>query len=259
MQLIACQPDIAWEDKPANYRRVRELLDRVDIQPGALIALPEMFATGFSMNAAAIAEPHDGETARCCAELAQQHQAHVLAGLVTQQNNAHHNTAFVFDPAGRRIAEYHKMQPMTVAGETDHYTAGDEVVTFTCNGFTVAPFICYDLRFPELFRIAAARGAQLMPVIANWPAVRAHHWVTLLQARAIENQCYVLGVNRTGHCAPLDLEYRGRSIIIDPRGEILADAGDAETALTCDIDLAPLLDYRAKFPAVADRRANTPQ
>ena len=214
-----------------------------------------MFATGFTMNTEGVHETAAGPTAQFCAKLAREHSAHVLAGMVLREDDGRaYNAALAFNPAGEIIARYDKMQPMTVAGEADHYAPGNDITTFDCHGFTVAPLICYDLRFPELFRAAVDRGAHIMPVIANWPAVREAHWVTLLQARAIENQCYVLGVNRTGDCAPLDLEYPGRSLVIDPRGNILADAGRDETALACDIDLAPLLEYRDKFPALHDRR-----
>jgi len=116
----------------------------------------------------------------------------------------------------------------------------------------VAPFVCYDLRFPEVFRIAAARGAQLLAVIANWPSAREAHWLTLLRARAIENQAYVAGVNRCGEDPRL--RYTGRSVIIDPRGEVLADAGSDEAVITADIDLADLEEYRRSFPALADMR-----
>jgi len=116
----------------------------------------------------------------------------------------------------------------------------------------VAPFICYDLRFPELFRMAVRQGAQLYVVIANWPASRVHHWVTLLQARAIENQAYVVGVNRCG--SDPKVAYAGRSLVVSPRGVILADAGGGERVLSAELDLAALQAYRAEFPVLQDMR-----
>jgi len=123
---------------------------------------------------------------------------------------------------------------------------------FAWQSFQVAPFICYDLRFPELFRASARRGAQLFAVIANWPLTRAQHWITLLQARAIENQAYVAGVNRCGRDPKLG--YNGRSLIISPQGDILADAEDKECVISAELDLAGLLAWREKFPALQDMR-----
>lgn len=256
MQVIGCQLNIAWEDKAANHQRVRDLLARCDVRAGALIVLPEMFATGFSMNVAGVNEDDDGApTERFCAELAREHAAHVLAGIVRRSpgtNERGLNQAVAFDPRGTEIARYTKTHPMTVAGEADHYVAGSDVATFTLEPFTVSPLICYDLRFPEVFRLAAARGAHLLAVIANWPAVRAAHWRALLVARAIENQAYVVGVNRTGPSPELD--YVGGSLLVDPRGEVVAEADDDETTLVAELDFDALLAYREKFPALADRR-----
>jgi predicted amidohydrolase len=117
----------------------------------------------------------------------------------------------------------------------------------------VAPFICYDLRFPEHFRTAARHGAQLITVIASWPIARIQHWVTLLQARAIENQAYVAGTNRCG--TDPKFTYTGRSLIVSPKGEILADAGNAETVISADLSLDDLLAYRKDLPFLADMRA----
>ncbi|HEX7010213.1 MAG TPA: carbon-nitrogen family hydrolase [Phycisphaeraceae bacterium] len=254
MQVIGCQFDIAWQDKATNHERVAALLERADVEPGALIVLPEMFATGYSMNVDEIHEDDSGPTHRFLAELAQRHGAFVLGGVVTRDASSGkgRNEAVVFDPAGRPIARYAKMRPMTVAGEADSYQAGRQVVTFPWHGATVAPLICYDLRFPELFRAAARQGAQLYAVIASFPAVREHHWLTLLTARAIENQAYVIGVNRCGRDPKL--EYTGRSIIVDPRGQVLADAGEREGIVQARIDLAELQAYRQRFPALLDMR-----
>jgi omega-amidase len=131
-------------------------------------------------------------------------------------------------------------------------TNGTGIATFSCNSFTVAPFICYDLRFPEAFRVATRRGAQVLVVIANWPASREAHWRSLLNARAIENQAYVAGINRCG--TDPNHTYAGRSLIIDPRGEILADAGPSEGWIEAHLDLASLTAYRSEFPALEDMR-----
>ena len=136
------------------------------------------------------------------------------------------NEAVVFNPEGKLICRYAKIHPFSFGGESKHYAPGTEIVSFQWHDFVAAPFICYDLRFPEVFRIATRRGAHLIAVIANWPAKRVSHWVALLQALAIENQAYVVGVNRVGNDPKLG--YPGRSLIVDPQGEIVAEGSDRE-------------------------------
>jgi predicted amidohydrolase len=252
MKVACVQFDIAWENKPANYGKVSQLLKEANPEPGTLVLLPEMFASGFSMNVAAIAEGKTRETEAFLSRTAREFGIYLLAGIVTLRNDQGRNEAVVFSPEGVEIARYCKMQPFNLGGEGQHYCAGDDIVTFQWNGFTVAPFICYDLRFPELFRAAAARGAQMFAVIANWPVMRISHWVTLLQARAIENQAYAVGTNRSG--ADPKLAYNGRSIIVNPHGDILADAGDGEKVISADVDPETVVKWRADFPALADMR-----
>ena len=254
MQVIACQVDSAWEDKAATHERVRQLLAGATIRPGALIALPEMFATGFSMHVDTIAEADDGPTHRFLAELARQYQATALAGVVTRAADGRgRNDAIVYAPGGKPLARYCKLHPFSFAGETKHYEAGEKIALFDWHDFHVAPFVCYDLRFPEIFRRAVRAGAELMVVIANWPQPREDHWLALLKARAVENQAYVVGVNRCG--SDPHVRYSGRSLILGPRGETLAAAGEGEQLLQAEIELAPLLEYRRQFPALADMRA----
>jgi predicted amidohydrolase len=251
MQVVVVQLDIAWEDKPENFRRVRQLLATTHIEPGALVLLPEMFATGFSMHVEAIAEATDGPTHAFLAELAREHRAFVVGGVVTRAVDGRgRNEAVTFAPDGKLAARYAKLHPFSFAGETKHYEPGREMVTFTWHDLTVAPFVCYDLRFPEVFRQAVRRGAQLLAVIANWPLAREAHWLALLTARAIENQAFVVGVNRAGsdpHAA-----YGGRSLVVDPRGNTIAAAGAEAQALVCQVDAEPLVEYRRQFPALAD-------
>jgi omega-amidase len=253
MKVYCCQLDPAWEDAPANHRKTRALLDAAAPPAGSLVLLPEMFATGFSMNVAAISDTPEGRTRAFMAGLAGAHNLYLLGGLVsTAPDGRGHNEAVMFDPAGRQIGCYRKIHPFTFGGESEHYAAGDAPVMIDCGGVAVAPVICYDLRFPELFRATVRRGAQLFAVIANWPQPRVDHWIALLQARAIENQAYVAGVNRCG--ADPHLAYPGRSLIIDPRGNVLADAGAAETVIHAALDLPALEQYRREFPALADMR-----
>ena len=252
-RIICCQLDIVWEDKPANYARVRQLLKGRRVPPGAMIILPEMFAVGFTMNVDQARESHSAESEDFLAELAQEFGVWVLGGVVRgRPGQLARNEAVVFDGAGKEVARYCKLQPFSLGGESDHYQAGEQVVTFRWGELTVAPFICYDLRFPELFRAAVKQGAQFYPVIANWPVMRAGHWVTLLQARAIENLAFVAGVNRCG--ADPHLRYPGRSLIVDHHGKVLADGGEREGVIEAELDVEDMVAWRERFPALRDMR-----
>jgi len=217
-----------------------------------LIVLPEMFATCFSINVEATTQPAR-EIEQFVFQLAKSRQATVVAGLAARDEQQRaRNLAIVARPTGTLLTHYSKIHPFTLGGEADCYLAGDKVVTFGWQGFTVAPFVCYDLRFPEIFRHATKRGANLFVVIANWPIARAEHWVTLLRARAIENQAYVVGVNRVGRDP--NLVYGGRSILVDPMGTIRADAGAEEGLLIADLDLQFLERTRRQLPFLQDLR-----
>ena len=257
VKIYAVQFDLAWEDKAANFAKVRALLAAAPPAQGALIVLPEMFATGFSMNLAVTRQRTGREDETFLASLAREHRAHVLGGVVSPgENGLGRNEAVVFSPDGALLARYVKIHPFSLGGEAQGHAAGTDIVTFACSGFTVAPFVCYDLRFPEIFRAAARRGANLFAVIALWPAKRQQHWLTLLQARAIENQAFVIGVNRIGH--EPQFSYVGRSVVIDPHGVIIADAGEQERVLTAALDAETVLAWRRDFPALRDAHWRDP-
>lgn len=253
MRVTGLQLDIAWEDKQANRLKVEELADQFGSESD-LIVLPEMFATGFSMNAESIAEGESGETEQWLASFARKHRVATIGGNVRRGNSSskHYNEALAYSSGGDLLCRYQKIHPFSLGDEHLHYAAGDEVKTFSLGEAVVAPFVCYDLRFPEVFRVASAGGANLIVVIANWPSKRIQHWVTLLQARAIENLSYVIGVNRTG--TDPQLEYNGRSIIVDYMGEIIADAGSEGKGISADLDFAELARWREGFPALRDRK-----
>jgi predicted amidohydrolase len=251
--VACCQLDAAWEDKAASFARARALLAAARLPAGALVLLPELFATGFSMNVDAIAEPEDGPTVAFLKGVASDFGVAVLGGVVRRGPDGRgRNRAVAVSPAGDVLADYAKIHPFTFGEEAKHYRGGDAVATFPWADTTVAPAICYDLRFPELFRAAVGQGAQVLAVIANWPAVRQAHWTALLAARAIENQCYVVGCNRAGD-DPAN-HYAGGSIVIDPRGNVVAGAGAAPCVLQAALDLPALRAYRQNFPALADIR-----
>ena len=254
MRVIGVQFDIAWENKAANFEKVRQLLHAAAPEPNSLVVLPEMFATGFSMNTDAIAEVYGGETEQFLARTAREFKSCLVAGAAMRGRDGHpRNKALVFSPAGELMAFYAKMRPFTPGGEADHYVAGERPTAFSWNGAGVAPFVCYDLRFPELFRsIAGAQQPELFVVIASWPEKRILHWVRLLQARAIENQAYVIGVNRIG-TDPF-YQYPGRSVIVDFNGELLADAATQEGCIQADLDLPTLKKYREGLPFLRDMK-----
>ena len=252
MNVVALQLDIEWENKPANFDKVRRLLVQSKVPADSLVVLPEMFATGFSMNVEGVAEAYEGQTERYLSELAKGLGVCVVGGAAMRSKNGEsRNKALIFGPAGDLIGFYAKMRPFSVGGENNHYQAGEKPMAFRWGEWSVAPFICYDLRFPELFRCAAFRHQpQLYVVIANWPEKRITHWVRLLQARAIENQAYVVGVNRVG--TDPSYSYNGRSVIVDYNGEIMADAGTEESVIQARLELEPLRKYREGLPFLQD-------
>jgi len=251
-KVMAVQLDIAWEDKPANFDRARKLVANARPEPGALVVLPEMFATGFSMNSDAISEPAGGPTEHFLASLAKEHSCWVIGGAAIRgRDGKARNKALVLAPNGSLAAVYAKMRPFNPGKEGRFYTAGRKTTVFDWAGLKVATFVCYDLRFPELFRkTTAAHRPELFVVIASWPEKRVGHWVRLLQARAIENQAYVVAANRTG--ADPFYTYPGRSIIADPQGDIIADAGRAEGIISARLDMPSLRKYRKGLPFLDD-------
>jgi omega-amidase len=253
MYVAGVQLDIVWEDKQANHEKVRALVAAAKLPEGALLALPEMFATGFSMNVAEIAQSEQRETEVFLERLAREQRIFVCGGVVVRGADGRGlNQSVTFAPTGDLIARYSKIHPFSYGGETLQYSAGTEVILYGVGGVEVAPFVCYDLRFPEIFRNAVRQGAKIYTVIANWPEPREAHWLALLKARAIENQAFVLGVNRCGRDPKL--AYSGRGQLIDPRGNVLADGGNREGVFGAEIDLASLYSYRKEFPALQDMK-----
>ncbi|MBK9138256.1 MAG: carbon-nitrogen family hydrolase [Verrucomicrobia bacterium] len=253
MRIALCQFDIAWLDRPKNYATVRHLVESRKPAEGSLLVLPEMFSTGFSLDTLETREWPGGDTENFLSDLAQDFGLYVLAGLVRAASaGAARNEATLVGPRGRELGRYGKLHLFSAAGEDRAHSPGDGVETFPVENTIVAPFVCYDLRFPEIFRMAVQKRAEVLVVIANWPTVRVDHWVTLLRARAIENLAYVIGVNRIGRDP--EREYPGRSLVVDPRGEVVMDAGDRAGVFEVELDLAGLRAWREEFPALRDAR-----
>jgi omega-amidase len=253
MNIAAIQLDSVWEDPRANFSRVERLLEAGPPQAGSLIVLPEMFSTGFSLDLSKTMQGEARETEEFLRTLAMRHRSTVMGGVINPgMDGRGRNESVTFAADGTLLARYVKQRPFSGAGESEVHEAGSDALVFRLGDFTVAPFICYDLRFPELFREATRRGADLFVAIAAWPVTRIEHWITLLKARAIENLAFVVGVNRTGREPRFD--YCGRSIVVNPHGEVIADAGAGETILSASISHAEVAAWRAEFPALRDAR-----
>lgn len=245
------QIDSVWEDRAANHAKARELIANANPQPGSLIILPETFATGFSMNLPVTAEAAGGSTEQFLRDIATQYQCCVIGGVVTRSTpDRGLNQALAIGPDGSVLARYTKNYPFSMGGEDQAHTAGKGVSMFEWQGLRIAPLICYDLRFPELARDAVRAGAEVLIYIAAWPAKRIQHWITLLQARAIENLAYVIGVNRCG--TDPQFTYTGRSLVVDPHGIIIADAAEQERVVSARVDPQIVRDWRSQFPALKD-------
>lgn len=253
MHIFACQFDILWENRSGNLDKVRELLSEHTIPEGSLIVLPEMFASGFSMNVDRVKEDEPSDTEAFMANLAAQYKSCVIGGLVFKHESGKGlNCLSVFGPDGNKIGGYQKNHCFSYSGETDYYISGADIFTFGWQGFTICPTICYDLRFPELYRRGVIAGANLFTVIASWPSTRTNHWDTLLQARAIENQAIVVGNNRVG--TDPKFQYIGHSQIIDHQGEVLEINEGDETCVSAEVSIDSLQAWRDDFRALDDMK-----
>ena len=248
------QLDCAWENKRANFDRVTELLSETAVDAGSLVVLPEMLSTGFSKDTDVTNQGAEREDDAFLRALAMDKGCFVLGGVIsTGASGRCQNQAVIYSPSGDEVCRYVKIQPFNLGGEGAVHEAGSAVMTFEWGGLKVAPLICYDLRFPELAREAVLKqGAEVLIYIASWPSRRYQHWLTLLQARAIENLAYVIGVNRCGNDP--ELSYSGRSVVVDPHGVIIADAGAQEQVVHTLIQNQIVSEWRRDFPALADAR-----
>lgn len=252
MRLAGIQHDIVWEEPSATMAHLEPLVAGAAATGAELICLSEMFTSGFSMNTAVVAEPMDGPSVTFLHRQASRHGV-LLCGSVPTIHPDHElpvNRLVVVDGNGV-IGEYAKIHPFSFSGEDRHYGAGDRFCTLELAGVRCTFFVCYDLRFADEFWVTAA-DTDCYVVVANWPAARRLHWQTLLRARAIENQAYVLGVNRVG--TDPALTYLGDSALVDPLGETLTSASTAETVIIGEVDPRVVRQVREQFPFQADRR-----
>ncbi len=249
LRVTLVQAHLVWEDVDANLAAFGRLIDSLADETD-LIVLPEMFTTGFSMQAAALAEDMEGPTLAWLREKSARRGADLVGGAMMHCDDGYVNRLLWVKPDGR-VLWYDKRHLLGVAGEDKVYTPGTRRLTVTLKGWRIRPFICYDLRFPAWTRNADTPPYDLALFIANWPRRRALHWKALLAARAIENQCYVVGVNRigvdgngNGHC--------GDSMVIDPLGNVLFQKRDFPALHTATLSYAKLQAWRQAFGALAD-------
>ena len=252
MKVAAIQHDIMWEDPAATREHVRPLIADAAARGAELIVLTEMYATGFSMNPDRIAEDEGGPNEQFLRDRAAEHGTYVAASVAQRGTDGNYrNNAIIAAPDGSVAARYAKIHPFSYAGEHERYAAGTQFVTVPVGNLRVSLFVCYDLRFADEFW-ALAPDTDLYVVPANWPQPRHRHWRALLRARAIENQAYVLGVNRVGLAR--DLPHVGSSTLIDPMGERLFEGDAAEAVLIGEADPARVGEVRTQFPFLPDRR-----
>jgi predicted amidohydrolase len=253
MKVAAVQHDIVWEDGDTTRSRLVDPIAEAAASGAALIVLSEMYATGFSMRPERIAEPEGGPNEQFLIERAREHRCWIVGSIAqwsTEEDSKARNVSVLAGPDGA-VHRYAKIHPFSYAGEDKQYQAGTDFCTVDIDGLRVSLFVCYDLRFADEFW-ALGPGTDLFVVVANWPEPRREHWRTLLRARAIENQAYVVGVNRVGTVK--DLKYVGDSAIIDPLGVVLAEQTGQEAVLVADVTAERVSDVRAEFPFLADRR-----
>ena len=251
LRVAGIQHDIRWQDRDATLARLDRTVQEAAAGGARLIVLPEMFAVGFTLDTARVAEPSDGPTTAWLRDQARTRDVWICGSVpVLDAGRDRPANRLVLAGPGDRVVTYDKIHPFSYAGEHRCYAAGDVPVAVEIEGIRVQLSVCYDLRFADQYW-AAAPSTDAYVVAANWPAPRRDHWRALLVARAIENQAYVVGVNRVGTGGRET--YVGDSAIIDPWGRTVADAGAAETTITATIDGDVVASTRETYPFLADR------
>ncbi len=255
-RIAAIQHDIDWCDREANFAHLAPLIAGAAASGARLVLLSETFSTGFATDQPGLGEPEGGPSSQFLAHQARLHGVWVggscpeIAPDAPADDQRPHNSFVLAGPDGQ-MHRYRKIHPFTYAGEERHFRAGDCFTQVTIDGLRFTLFVCYDLRFAdEFWQLATTTDVYLVP--ANWPESRRTHWMSLLQARAIENQAYVVGCNRVGTGG--SLAYSGDSRIIDPLGEVLASAAQTESILLADISADHVAQVRDRFRFLPDRR-----
>ncbi|HYB33889.1 MAG TPA: amidohydrolase [Steroidobacteraceae bacterium] len=249
LRVTLVQQPLVWHDPAANRERFEALL-RPLAGRSDLVVLPETFSTGFSMEVERLGEPAGGPTTQWLTQLATALDAAVTGSVITLEGGRYYNRLLWAAP-GEQLRRYDKRHLFRMGGEHQHFTPGGAAWSVAWRGLTVCPLVCYDLRFPVYSRRRPQLDYDLLLYVANWPAARAAAWRQLLRARAIENQAYVVGVNRVGPDGN-GVAYAGDSAAIDFMGGTLAAGGDAPALLSVELPHAPLAAFRERFPAHLD-------
>ena len=256
LRIAAIQHDIVWRDREANFAHLAPLIAGAAASGAGLVLLSETFSTGFATDRDDLGEPQGGRSSQFLAEQAALHGVWVGGSCPEVDPDAPpddqrpFNSFVLAGPQGQQH-RYRKIHPFSFGGEDKHFRAGDGFVQVAVDGVRLTMFVCYDLRFAdEFWQLAESTDVYLVP--ANWPEARRAHWMALLQARAIENQAYVVGCNRVGTGG--GLVYSGDSRIVDPLGELLATASYGESILLADVSAARVAEVRDRFRFLQDRR-----
>jgi omega-amidase len=247
------QMNVALGQPGENLDKVRALTMEARLRGSELVVFPELWSTGYDLERVdQYATPVDRGIFAETAALAKENSIYVLGSLLERSDRGYRNTAVIFSPEGRLVGQYSKVHLFKPMAEDKYLTAGGEAPLFSLPWGQSALAICYDLRFPELFRKYALGGARVVFLVAEWPLPRVGHWLTLLQARAIENQFFVVACNRVGDSG--EWSFFGHSRVYDPSGELVAGAADEETLLTADLDLDLVDQARQAVTILEDRR-----
>jgi len=246
LKITIIQPNIFWEDIKSNLDKYSEIIS--GIESTDVIVLPEMFTTGFSMNPKVLKEKMDGISVQWMKKMAGKKNASIVGSLIIEDNDKIFNRATWVFPDGK-TEFYDKRHLFTMGQEHLNYSSGEEKIVVEFRGWKICPLICYDLRFPVWSR--NAENYDVLIYVANWPSPRHHHWKTLLLARAVENQSFCIGVNRTG-IDGIGLKYSGDSCLISPKG-IAEFMGEKESVRTFEISFSELHEYRKSFPLLEDQ------
>jgi len=249
LRVTLVQQDLAWHDPAANRARLEALLAPL-VGNTDLIVLPEMFPTGFSMEVEKLAEPADGPTSKWLQERSRALNAAITGSLITNEGGHYYNRLLWAAP-GSEALHYDKRHLFRMANEHHRFTPGSEALSIEWRGFRICPLVCYDLRFPVFSRRRPELEYDVLIYVASWPGVRRQAWRTLLKARAIENLCYVVGVNRIGKDGN-DIDYTGDSVVHDFVGEPLAELAGESAVTTVELDGDRLRAFREWFPAHLD-------
>ncbi|MBZ2406466.1 MAG: carbon-nitrogen family hydrolase [Liquorilactobacillus hordei] len=249
------QLDVKFGDPEANYSNVEKYIEEAVHDKPDVLVLPEMWNTGYDLERLETIADKDGQrTKALLTRLAKHFAVNIVGGSVaTKEDGKFYNTSYIFDRKGQLISQYQKVHLFGLMSEDDFISAGSTLNQFIIDGIKAAGVICYDIRFPEWERKLMSTGQQILFVSAQWPTKRIEQWKMLLCARAIENQSFVVAVNRVGN-APKD-SFNGHSLVIDPLGKILEEgATDVEGIFTCEFDLDDLKAVRGNIPVFDDRR-----